>query len=270
MEGFAQPESVEADVSRNYLYVSNIAGHPLEEDGIGYISRVRPDGSGLEVKWVEGLHAPKGLALDGKRLYVADLKELVVIDVEKGKVIARYPVADAKMLNGIAISPEGQVYVSDFFGNTLYQLTDGELTPWIQSSQLDTPNGLSISGDQLTVVTWGSDIQEDFSTKSPGHILQVSLKNGKLGTLTNTPRGNWDGVVDVGGQWLVSNWLSGEVVSVGVNGETDKVLQLNPGSADLGWNSESGILWVPEMQLGRVTGYRIDPLALDGTRVGKN
>ncbi|WP_020407982.1 SMP-30/gluconolactonase/LRE family protein [Hahella ganghwensis] len=258
INGFAQPESVEADRARDYLYISNIAGHPMKEDGVGYISRVHPDGTGLELEWVSGLHAPKGLALDGQRLYVADLRELVVIDVEAGVIIARYPVPQAKMLNGIEVSQSGHVYVSDFLGNTIYHLEEGQLIPWIQGEQLNTPNGLSISGDQLTVVTWGAGIQEDFSTKSPGQFLSISLTDGALSKMNNSPRGNWDGIVRLGDQWLVSDWLSGEVMSVNLSGNTRKILQLEPGSADLGWNPESEVLWVPEMQLGRVTGYKIE------------
>ncbi len=255
--GFDQPESVEVDSELGYLYVSNIAGHPLEEDGIGYISKVRPDGSALELKWVEGLDAPKGLTLYQGRLYVADIKSLVVIDVKQGQIIARYPAPEGRLLNGIAVSEQGVVYVSDFLGNHLYRLINGRLELWLQGESLDTPNGLSIRGDQLTLVTWGRDIHEDFSTDFPGYILQGSLSDGKLQPMANSPRGNWDGVVDTGHGWLVSNWLTGEVVEVFANGISNKILQLAPGSADLAWDSAANTLWVPEMQLGRVTGYRI-------------
>ena len=47
-------------------------------DGNGFISRLRPDGTVLTLKWIDGnkegvtLNAPKGMALHGDRLYVTE------------------------------------------------------------------------------------------------------------------------------------------------------------------------------------------------------
>ena len=90
------PESVTYDTQRNVLYVSNINGKPLEKDGNGFISIVKPDGIIENLKWVTGLNAPKGSALDGKNLYVTDIDELVQIDIETGKILKKYPAADVQ------------------------------------------------------------------------------------------------------------------------------------------------------------------------------
>src|SRR5690554_3474022 len=66
------PESAVYDPVRKLVYVSNINGSPTELDANGFITALSPDGAIVELKWVEGLHAPKGLAIQGDRLYVAD------------------------------------------------------------------------------------------------------------------------------------------------------------------------------------------------------
>lgn len=63
--GFNAPESVLYDATSDVYLVSNINGGPGAVDDNGYISRVAPDGSKVEAKWIEAgkngvkLHAPK-------------------------------------------------------------------------------------------------------------------------------------------------------------------------------------------------------------------
>ena len=83
------PESVLYDAARKVLYVSNIDGEPWLDDGKGSIGKVGLDGRIIAVEWITGLSAPKGLAMRGSRLYVADLTNLVVIDIEKGAIAER-------------------------------------------------------------------------------------------------------------------------------------------------------------------------------------
>src|SRR5688500_17454278 len=69
----ATPESVLPDTKKDLLYVSLIDGAPWEKDGRGGIARMNTDGTGYDSTWITGLHAPKGMGLHGKKLYVADM-----------------------------------------------------------------------------------------------------------------------------------------------------------------------------------------------------
>lgn len=77
--GFSTPESVVHDAVDDVYLVSNINGEPLAEDGNGFISRVTPDGEVEALRWIDGeadgveLNAPKGMAVLGDTLYVADI-----------------------------------------------------------------------------------------------------------------------------------------------------------------------------------------------------
>ena len=107
------PESVLYDAGRKVLYVSNIDGEPWVNDGKGSIGKVGLDGRIIAVEWVTGLSAPKGLAMLGSRLYVADLTNLVVIDIEKGAIAARIAVPGSEGLNDVTLGSDDTVYVSD-------------------------------------------------------------------------------------------------------------------------------------------------------------
>src|SRR6478752_3742025 len=71
------PESVLFDEKAQLLYVSNIDGAPDGKDGKGSIGKVGLDGRIIQVDWVKGLNAPKGMGLYKDKLYVTDLTEVV-------------------------------------------------------------------------------------------------------------------------------------------------------------------------------------------------
>jgi len=80
------PESVLYNPSEDIIYVSNINGKPTEKNGKGFISKVSLSGEILVLKWVTGLNAPKGSDIYQDSLYVADIDELVEIDLKTGRM----------------------------------------------------------------------------------------------------------------------------------------------------------------------------------------
>ena len=66
--GLATPESVLHDRTADVYLVSNVNGAPVDKDDNGFISRLSPHGSVVELKWIDGadedvtLNAPKGMA----------------------------------------------------------------------------------------------------------------------------------------------------------------------------------------------------------------
>ena len=56
------PESVAYASKQNVLFVSNVNGKPDQKDQNGFISKVSPsNGSIIELNWVKGLNATKGV-----------------------------------------------------------------------------------------------------------------------------------------------------------------------------------------------------------------
>ncbi|MCH5597758.1 NHL repeat-containing protein [Niabella ginsengisoli] len=107
------PESVLSVPNKNELYVSLIDGNGNEKDGKGGIGILNKDRSVKNLSWITGLNAPKGLGIYKNKLYVADITDVVVIDIKKGKVLKSIPITGAVFLNDITITDKGIVYVSD-------------------------------------------------------------------------------------------------------------------------------------------------------------
>lgn len=255
---FEQPESIAFDAKNKQLYVSNIKGNPTEADGNGYISSVSLDGTINELHWLDGLNAPKGLTVVGNNLYIADINELVVVDIQNKKITHRYLAPEAKFLNDIAADKQGNIYVSAFLTNTLYRLSNGKFELWLQSEELEVPNGLLVENNQLLVASWGV-MTDGFATKVAGHLKTINLKNKQIHSLGDkTPAGNLDGLESDGnGNYLVTDWMSGKLLHIAETGLSTTLLVLEQGSADHIVLHEQGLVLIPMMLSGNVLAYQI-------------
>ena len=258
--GFKMPESVQYDARNDRYYVSNVNGGVMDQDNNGSISLIDGNGQLVAVDWVTGLHSPKGLALHQNKLYVADVRQLVVINVDTAKIIARYAAEESKFLNGIAIKQDGSVFISDWLGNKIYQLEDGELTVWLETADLNSPNGLWVDNSFLYVASWGSDIKADFSTGTTGNIKKISLVTKTIETFNQGQHWfNMDGIYPYSdGKWLISDYIKGEIVLLNQDGQIEKLLKLKVGSADFHYIHAKKLVIVPLMQDNQVVAYTFD------------
>lgn len=258
--GLKNPESVIYDPKRDVLYVSNVNGTATEKDKNGFIAKVSLQGEIVELQWIaQELSAPKGMGLFGDKLYVADIDELVEIDLAAGRVSQRWRAQGAVFLNDVAVDAQGSVYVSDMMTDTLYRLQAGRFAPWVTSQELEGPNGLYAERDRLLVATWGP-IKEGFSTERGGRLKSVSLADRSLGDLGDgRPVGNLDGLeADGRGSYLVTDWMAGKVLHIRPNGEFEVLLSLQPGTADHEYVAERALVLIPMMKADKLVAYRLE------------
>ena len=249
--GLAGPECALPDAAAGVIYVSNVNGDPMGKDAKGYLAKVSMDGKKVE-KWVDGLKAPKGLAIAGGKLYTADPNELVEIDIASGKVLARHAAEKSGLLNDVAADAAGNIYVSDTGAGGIWRLSGGKMEKWLDDKVLAGANGLVAEGDNLIVNTWGVLTGNGFETSSPGRIVSVSLKDKKITELDGgKPVGNLDGFASLGGgNYIVSDWQAGKIFKFSTGGKTEPIIELGQGNADLGYDPASKIMYVPQMMKG--------------------
>lgn len=259
VKDLANPESALPDIKAGIIYVSNVNGAPDAKDGNGYISKVSLDGKITDAKWSTGFNAPKGLALAGGKLYVADIDELVEIDTKDGKITSRFPAKDAKFLNDAAADAAGHVYVSDMATNTIWRLADGKFDVWLQDVKLESPNGLLVEGENLRVAAWGV-MTDGFATKVPGHLLSVTLDGKAISSAGDgKPFGNLDGLEPLGGgSYIITDWMSGKVMTYSATGKVETLLELGQGAADIGYDAASRTLYVPQMTKSTLQAYKVE------------
>lgn len=259
MAGLKNPESVVYDPETKLLYISNVNGAADEKDGNGFISVASLDGVLVTLEWVTGLDAPKGLAISDGKLYTADIDTLVEIDIATATVTNRYTVADAKFLNDVAARHTGDIFVSDMVMNRIHKLDDdsGEFIIWLESAELENPNGLLVENDRLLVGAWGV-MTDGFATDTPGHLKAVSMKDKSITSIGDgSPVGNLDGVeIDIDGDYYVTDWMAGKLFHIESDGTVEELLVLNQGMADLEYILEHDLILLPMMKDNTLLAYK--------------
>ena len=256
-QGFNNPESVIYDASSDVLFVSNVNGSPVDKVGNGYISKVLLDGTMLRKQWVVGLNAPKGLAIYEGTLYVADIDTLVAIDIASGTINNNYKVEDAKFLNDVTAGEDGRIFVSDMVLNRIHCLCDDQFSIWLESPELENPNGLHAEGDHLILGAWGV-MTEGFATEVPGHLKSISIKDKSITSLGGIPIGNLDGVESDGNDgYYVTDWMTGKLYQIDKAGNATLLLELEQGMADHEVILEKNLILLPMMKNDKVLAYKI-------------
>lgn len=256
LDGFDQPESVLSDEVRKVLYVSNINGAPLELNGKGYISRVSAEGDVLDKQWATGMDAPKGMAIGGDKLYVADMSTLRIVDIATGKLEKSVTAKGSKLLNDVAVADDGAVYITDMLAGGIYRYADGALTRWFEHADIPHPNGIHFHNGELLIGSWGKGIKDDFTTDELGSLFRLDPTTRTL-TLVDKAKhiANLDGVAVFGDRIITNDWLTGNVFAADTTG-TKKLFNAGKSAADI--SVSDGKLYVPVMFEGRVDVYPMD------------
>jgi len=263
LEGFKTPESVKYDSAQDVWFVSNINGNPNAKDNNGFISRVRGDGSAVDsMMFIAGgrngvtLHAPKGSALVGDTLVVADIDAVRMFNARTGAPIASVNFAPmgATFLNDVARGSDGAYYITDTgirFSPTgamskpgrdrIFKIVGRTPSVAVTDTALAGPNGITwdAGNNRFLVASFGS---KSVLTWSPG---------GKPGQLASGP-GEYDGIeVLPDGRVLVSSWADSSVYAER-NGTLTKLVSGVNAPADIGVNPQRGVLAVPLFNDNRV------------------
>ena len=228
---FDMPERAIYDATHDRIIVSVIVRHPGEAEGNSHLALLSSDGETLQREWITELDAPKGVAIVGTMLLVADLTLIHEIDLETGTLIRSLDVPGAVFLNDITSDGE-HVLASDLMGNQIRQYQSGDMSIWLEDANLAHPKGLLLDETRLVVGSWGHGMRDDFSTEQPGALLVVDLETKAISTIA--PRlGNRDGVVRIGDMLLVNDWITGQLFEVDTAGSTKLAAKYSAGLADI-------------------------------------
>lgn len=265
--GFDTPESVRYDAELDVYFVANINGSPSAKDNNGYIARVHADSLATVTRLVEGgkngatLHAPKGMAIKGDTLFVADIDAVRMFHRRTGASIGSVAVANAVFLNDVAVGPDG-IYITDSgvrfddAGNMshpansdrVFRLSGRTVTTALNTDSLGRPNGIAwdATNNRFIIVSFGG---KNVFAWTPGAATTTTLATGA---------GQFDGVeILANGNLLVSSWADSSVHVV--HGGTHMVPAIRnlPAPADIGVDTKRNLVAVPRFGDGTVEFYKI-------------
>jgi len=267
--GMKVPESVKYDSELDVYYVSNINGNPSQKDNNGFIARVRADSTGVMTLLVEGgkkgvtLNAPKGMALRGDTLFVADIDALRMFNRRTGASLGTVDLRAQKatFLNDVAVGPDG-VYITDtgiaFDAkggmthpgvNRIFKVVGKTVTEAAKGDSLANPNGITWDAAKSRFILapfGGSNVQ----TWTPGRASPANLISGP---------GQYDGVevLSASGYILVSSWADSAVHIIHDDTHMAPLVKNVSAPADIGVDTKRNLVAVPRFNDGKVEYYKI-------------
>ena len=249
--GLKTPESA-VQAKNGKIYVSEI--NEFGKDGDGQITVIE---NSKKRVFATGLDDPKGLAIIGKTLYVADKTKIMKIDLD-GKVQSFVPASAFPVtplfLNDLEADPQGNLYVSDsgdLFGagkgGAIYKISpSGEvklLINNVQDARVKAPNGL-LADDTGKVL-----IYVDFTS---GILYSLNTETKELNDIAEG-FGGGDGLLHrSNGTMYVSDWKNGKVFSVNTKGDVALVKGGYQSAADIAITKDEIYIMVPDMKAGEL------------------
>lgn len=258
-QGLSSPASVVHDAQRDRYLVSNVNGGALDHDGNGFISVLSPDGRVVERRWIAGgkngvhLDAPKGLALGGGVLYVADISVVRRFDAATGAPRGEVKVPGSTYLHDVTLALDGRLFVSDAgpplgswdgTGTQAVHVIEGDrVRTLVASDGLGRPSGIAWTKQGLVVAPFGSN-----------ELYRLDEK-GTRRDVTKLPAGGLAGVIDRDGWLLVTSWQASSVFVGKLGGPFEVALARQGSPADIGYDRKRGRLLVPHFAEGTVETY---------------
>jgi sugar lactone lactonase YvrE len=262
VDSLEAPEAARFDPELEVYFVANINGNPLGKDGNGYISRLTRDGKVDSLKFIAGgrggatLNAPKGMAIKGDTLWVADIDAARAFDKRSGKPITSVSLTGrARFLNDAVVGPDGAIYMTDTGvaddgkggmahpgPDQVFRIENRKATVALTFADKPGPNGITwdSAGSRFVIVPFGA--------KS---IFQWMPGDTAVTVITDGP-GMMDGVEPLGdGRLLITSWTDSSLFVL----EADHITRLLgglPGPADIGLDRDRGRVAVPSLTDNRL------------------
>jgi sugar lactone lactonase YvrE len=268
IDGFKHPESVRYDSALDVYFVSNINGDPSAKDGNGFISRMRPDGAIDSLMFIAGgrggvtLNAPKGLALVGDTLWVADIDAVRAFNVRTGALVANVDLSGQKalFLNDVCVGPDGAIYVTDTGirgtganahvkgADRIFRIApDHSVSVALATDSLESPNG----------ITWDRNGKRFIVVPFNGSRRILAWRIGeKQPTQIGFGRGQFDGVEVLPDDRLVVTSWADSSISIR-DGARETIIRDVPSPADIGIDTKRMRIAVPELMKDRVELFTI-------------
>ena len=257
------PESVRYDADQDVYFVSNMLGYGSAKDGAGYIARVLAgDPSKVDVFIESGrdgvtLNAPKGMAIVGDTLWVADIDVVRGFDRRTGKPVGEVDLTSQQptLLNDLAAGPGGVLRVSDtgalmsdkgvlyIGGDRVFEIDNRRRVRVVADGpQLGRPNGL----------TWDAHGNRWLMVNFAPFGAALAAFNGNARQILSSGKGRFDGVEALAdGRVLYTSWNDSSV-HVYANGTDRQLIRNLPTPADLGVDTRRGRVAVPLSAAGRI------------------
>jgi len=251
---FRFAESCTFDPERNLILAMNAGvGQELQEND-GYVSLINPDGTVHTSKWIgetrDGLtlNQPLGSAIQGGLLYVADIDTVRTFDLATGEPRDAFHVPEANVLNGIAVSPDGTIYVSNTRApERIYKITpNGDVSVLVDGAPLNLPNGVAIDPDgNIVVVNVGNNEVLTFDTSGKLVRTEHAAESGNDGVVVLPDGTKYVSSVRFGSVSRIRPGQPAEIIASGIPSAASMCYDSNQNQLVIPMNNHNALAFIP-------------------------
>lgn len=250
--GLQKPDSVVYDEEQDVYFVSC---------GTGVIAKIAPDGKIVAPRFIEKLVAPRGIAIRGRELWVADGTRLHAFDRVSGERISEIFISESVMLTGIAVGRDDLLYVTDA-GVRIKQSGErervgdgrvfrvdkrGEVEVATQGEELLAPNGIAWDGTRFVIA------------QSYGRELLAWTPGSRAKAIVRGP-GAYDGIAVLPNGVVLVSSQHDEAIHILRDGELLPLFTRRPTPAGIAFDRKRNRLLVPSTSGGWLEGWTLPPI----------
>jgi len=250
--GLKNPAGFIADPATGGYFISSENGQPTERDNNGFITKLDDQGRILKLKFIEGgvngitLHAPKGLALIGRTLYVSDIDQVRRFHADTGRALGGLDLSavPVNFLTGLATDGHSTLYIADAGADAILTVDtrhSSKPTVLVKDPVLAGPHGLAVNPatGALVVVSWNAGKILEVTTEGAVKVLFAnSFFNARFGNLTGVD-------FDAFGNMYVSDFSLGKVVRIDPAFRFQTIAEFLTTPASLGIDRKNHLILVP-------------------------
>ena len=236
-------ESCTFDPQRNVILAMNRGNPQNLAENDGFVSLINPDGSVHTSKWIgvtrDGLtlNDPLGSAIQGNTLYTVDGATIRTFDLATGNPGRAIEVEGASLLNGIGVTNDGVIYVSNTRPpERLYRVQpNGVVSTFVEGPPLAAPNGVAVDPDgNVVVVNIGSKDVVTFSQAGQVVRTEQAAESGNDGIVVLADGTKYVSSVRFGSVSRIRRGQEAEVIATGI-----------PSAASMCYDSRQNQLVIP-------------------------
>jgi hypothetical protein len=257
-EGFTGPEAVRYDPDQDVYFVASWGSdrNPGRADNDGFISRMRPDGTVENLRFIAGgssgvtLHSPRGMYIVGDTLWAADFDAVRGFDRRTGKALATvdFSSIDRGFLNDLAADATGAIYVTDTGRNKLYRVRGGP-TLVVSDTALGAPNGITwdARNGRFLILPFGGS--HTIHAWTPGTTTLVPA--------FTDPASKFDGIEVLATGSVLASSQADTSLHLFANGTGRPIIKVGGPPADIAVDTKRNRVAVPIVALDRVEIYQL-------------